>query len=297
MANKTVCDFCLSEGKGLLNRPEKIRGGHHICKSCRNILKKYDLPVAFDLFQQLVTAQQNMRNMIMDAYLEAHTAEDAMARFFPDPQGIKLHEGEYCINCVDASLMVDTELIPDQKAPGDIADIEKKNISDVPDAKDTKNNLRITGKLVETQVAIYFLSENFINCHRPGFLKRSADTDRIVIDTGKKHFTYRVKHADIFYLRESFYRKVYAALNNKKKHLIYITGDDEVTITPGVYEIGRSLRAGKYRVVPVHNKGLHMKDPMGRVKDYYESDEYIEVKEGGVLECTGEYHLKFVGEQ
>ena len=38
-------------------------------------------------------------------------------------------------------------------------------------------------------------------------------------------------------------------------------------------------------------------DEHGRIKDYYENEESIDLREGGVLECTGEYQLQWIGEQ
>ena len=65
MAKKKVCDFCLSEGGGLFNRLETLSDGHHMCKDCKKLIQKYNLPLKYDLFQQLVTAQANMKDMII----------------------------------------------------------------------------------------------------------------------------------------------------------------------------------------------------------------------------------------
>ena len=98
-------------------------------------------------------------------------------------------------------------------------------------------------------------------------------------------------------MRERFFRKVNAAACNKKQHLIYIRNDNELTITPGVYEIPRSLRPGIYKVKAVNDAGLHIRDSIGRVKDYYENEECIDLSNGGILECTGEYELQWVGDK
>ena len=80
----------------------------------------YNLPVQFDLFQQLVTAQENLRDMIMDAYLESHEAAPTMARFYPLPK-VLLHDGEHCINCIPASITVSKAHIPTEDAVKNIA--------------------------------------------------------------------------------------------------------------------------------------------------------------------------------
>lgn len=296
---KKVCDFCLSEGGGLFNRLTRLPDGHHICKNCRTIIQSFDLPVQFDLFQQLVTAQVNLRDMIMDAYLESHDAAATIARFYPLPN-ILLHEGEHCINAVPAVITVCRTDIPEKDAVRSIADIQRKDINNIPDAAEDqkKNSISVRGMLYETEVAVYFMADKFINCHRLGFVKRNTgSTDRIEVVTRKFSYTYTIQHADIFFMRERFFRKVNAAANNKKKHLIYIRNDNELTITPGVYEIPRSLRPGIYKVKAVKDDGLHIRDAIGRVRDYYENEECIDLTEGGILECTGEYELQWVGER
>ncbi len=296
---KNVCDFCLSEGTGLFQRTMKLADGHHICKNCRSIIQSYGLTVQFDLFQQLVTAQPNLRDMIMDAYLETHDATDALAKFYPLPRNL-LHDGEHCINAFEATITVDKDSIPEKDAVKNIADIQREDINNISDVSGTnrKNAVKVTGTLYETDVALYFLSDKFINCHRVGFMKRNSDdTDHILVETKKYSYTYTVKHADMFFLRERFYRKVHAAVNNKQQHLIYIRNDNELTITPGVYEIPRSLKPGVYKVKAVKDEGLHIRDAVGRVKDYYENEELIDLSEGGILECTGEYELQWVGEK
>ena len=46
-------------------------------------------------------------------------------------------------------------------------------------------------------------------------------------------------------------------------------------LTPGVYDIPKSLRPGKYVVTAIRDAGLHMKDSLGRVKDYYETKKLL----------------------
>ena len=40
-----------------------------------------------------------------------------------------------------------------------------------------------------------------------------------------------------------------------------------------------------------------MKDSLGRVRDYYETEDSIDLTNGGTLEVTGEYELKWIGEK
>ena len=151
--------------------------------------------------------------------------------------------------------------------------------------------------LYETEAALYFLSDEFVNCHRLGYVTRNTGvTDRVEVVTPTKTFTYKVDHSDLFFMRERFWSKVNAKKHNKHTHLIYINNADNITITPGVYDVPKELRPGIYKVRAIKDAGLHIHDNMGRVKDYYENEEHIEVSEGGVLECTGEYQLQWIGE-
>lgn len=88
-----------------------------------------------------------------------------------------------------------------------------------------------------------------------------------------------------------------AAKNHKDEHLIYIKNDNELRITPGVYDIPRSLRPGIYQVKALKDAGLHVKDSLGRITDYYETEDSIDLSNGGTLEVTGEYELKWIGEK
>lgn len=296
---KKICDFCLNESTGIFARPLRLSDGHQICKDCKSIVESYGLPVQFDLFQQLVTAQPNLRDMIMDAFLENHEPNATIAKFYPMPS-VPLHDGEHCINAYPATLTVNLADIPSKEAITSIADITRQDINNIPDASETNKKMisKVAGTLYETEVALYFLSKNFINCHRLGHMVRNTDDDdHITVKTKKYTYTYSIKHADLFYMRERFFQKVNAAAHNKDKHLIYIRNDNEITITPGVYEIPRSLKPGLYKVKAVKDAGLHIRDSVGRVKDYYESEECIDLSDGGVLECTGEYELEWVGEK
>lgn len=294
---KKICDFCLSESKGIFGGFEKLPKGHYVCKNCKSIIRNYGLPVENDIFQKLVTAQSNLKDMIMDAWMENHQPDDELARFYPEPD-VLLHYGEHCMNQVKASITVKKDMIPDTDAPRNISDVNRKNISDIPDCLERQNSVKVEGVLYETEVALYFMSDHFVNCHRLGYIKRNTDNnDRVSVVTPGGTFTYRIEHADLFFYRERFFQKLNAAKNNKHQHLIYISNDNEVTITPGVYDIPKNLRPGIYRVKAVRDAGLHVRDPLGRVKDYYENEESIDLSEGGILECTGEYQLEWIGEK
>lgn len=296
MAKAVVCDFCLAEGKGFFHKPERLADGHHVCKNCKSIIQSYKLPVKYDIFQTLVTAQPNMVDMIMGAYLENHQPDETVAKFYPLP-ATPLHEGEHCINGVKATLVVDPEEIPEEAAIKEISKIRKKNINNISDYTGSGKGKKITGTLYETEAAIYFMSDNFINCHRLGYVKRNTgDNDRIIVQTPHRSFTYKIENADLFFLRERFFQKVSAAKHNKTQHLIYIKGENEVTITPGVYDIPKALKPGRYKVKAINDAGLHMRDSLGRIKDYYETEDAIDLDDGGVLECTGEYELQWIGE-
>ena len=297
MAKKKVCDFCLSECGGLFNRLETLPDGHHMCKDCKKLIQRYGLPLKHEVFQTLVTAQPNMKEMIMDAYLENNDANDALAQYYPFPS-VLMHAGEHCINCVDATITVDKDLVPTVPAVRSIQAVQKGSIHNIRDASGDKETAVISGKLYETEAALYFISPYVVNCHRLGYMKRNTgDTDRVVVVTPTKSFTYKIDHADLFWMRERFYSKVNAARHNKDQHLIYITNDNQVRITPGVYDIPKSLRPGIYKVKAIKDAGLHIRDAMGKVKDYYENEEHIDLRDGGVLECTGEYQLQWIGEE
>ena len=293
MANK-VCDFCLSEGKGLFNQPKKIEDGHYICKDCRSILASYNLPIKHDIFQILVTAQENMRDMIMESYIKNHNIDEMMAKFYP-VDDMPLHPGEHCISKVKAYQTVTKDAIPYTRAVSKIAEISKATIQNIVDSTTRTNSHKVEGILYETDVAFYFLSPNYVNCHRLGYaLRNRSDTDRINVVTPTARYTYMLDNSDLIFMRERFYQKLNAARNNKDTHLIYMSDDNHIRITPGVYDIPKSLRPGKYVVTAIRDAGLHMKDSLGRVIDYYENEEVIDLSDGGVLECTGEYELKWI---
>lgn len=294
---KKVCDFCLSQVGGLFNSPQKLSDGHYVCKHCRDIIESYDLPLRYDIFQRIVTAQPHMKDMIMDTYLETNNPDDVIARLYPLPK-ILLHDGEHCINAIRANLRVSASSIPDTYAPRSIVEIRKSTINNIPDAVNKKESVKIEGMLYETEAAVYFMSEHIVNCHRLGYVVRnSGEKEKIQVVTPTKSFTYIVENAEMFFIRERFYQKVNAAKHHKDEHLIYIKNDNELRITPGVYDIPKSLRPGVYKVRALNDAGLHVKDSLGRIRDYYESEESIDLTNGGVLEVTGEYELKWIGER
>ena len=298
-SNPNVCDFCLEEYRGVFGRPERLPDGHRICRDCKNIIRSYNLPIKFDLFQILVTAQPHMKDMLMFKYLEEHNPEKTIEAFYPAPE-IRLHEGEHCLNAVEAIITIQKDRLPERKPVKHIAEVRKKTIDNIPDTHTRSGAVKVRGMLYETEAAIYFMSDRFINCHRLGYVRRNTgEDDRISIVTPSNTYTYMIEHADLFFMRERFFQKCNAAKQNKTQHLIYIRNDNEITITPGIYDIPKSLKPGIYRVKAVNDAGLHIRDAMGQVVDYYENDEqkHINLPAGGVLECTGEYELEWMGEK
>ena len=291
---KKLCDFCLSESKGFFNKPEKIAGNHYICKNCKSIIQSYDMPLKYGIFQKLVTADKHMRSMMMDAYLEDHSASEAMAQYFPQPD-VELHEDEHCVNVIPAVLTVTEALIPEAPAVRTVAEVRKSTIQNIPDASSKDGAVKVKGMLYETEAGLYFMSEHFVNCHRIGYIQKNSEETRMIrVQTPTKTFTYKVDHADLFYMREKFFTKVNAAINNKHSHLIYISNDNRYRVTPGVYSIPDSLNPGNYSVKPLKGKGLHIKDEIGRIINVPEDATNITLPDGGVLECTGEFELKWI---
>lgn len=294
MPNQKVCDFDLREGGIFHNRLEKLSDGHYICKHCKEIIKGYGLPIKFDIFQMLVTAQPNMVDTVMDTYLKHHNPEEVIATHYPLPS-IALHHGEHCINALSASQVVPESQIPTTEAVKSISEIDKEAISNIPNADGRVGSQQVKGMLFETEAAIYFLSDHYVNVHRLGYVKRNQEhTDRVEIETPTKKFTYKIKHADLFFLRERFFQKVNNVINHKDNKLIFINNDNQYTVTPGIYDVPKNLRPGEYSVKVIRDAGLHVKDIHGRVTDYYESESSIVLPEGGILEVTGEYQLEWV---
>lgn len=294
--SKKVCDFCLSEAKGFFSSMEHLPDGHYVCSKCRKIIRSYDLPVKYDIFQCLVTAQPHMRGTIMGAFLENHNADECLAKYYPLPS-VLLHEGEHCINAIDATLHVSRDEIPAEHAVTNVNEIRRQTIHNIADGNGS-DKTAVKGILYETEAALYFVSDHIINCHRLGYIERNNDDDEhIIVNTPKKTYTYDVEHADLFFMRERFFQKVKAAKGNKQQSLIYIRNDNEYRITPGVYQIPKSLKPGIYEVKPLNDAGLHIKDSLGRTRDYYANEQSIDLSDGGTLECTGEYELKWIGQK
>lgn len=294
MPNKKVCDFDLRDGGFFHNRLEKLSDGHYICKYCKAIIKKYNLPLRFDIFQMLVTAQAQMVDTVMDSYLKNHSVEEIIATHYPLPK-MKLHNGEHCINAVSASQIIMLNQLPKQKITTSIAEIEKSSIANIADAKERSGSQKIEGILYETEAALYFISENYINVHRLGYIKRNlADNEYIHVNTPTKNFTYKVQFTDMFFLRERFFQKVNNIINHKDNKLIFISNDNLFTVTPGIYDVPKNLKPGEYNVKAIRDAGLHIKDIHGHVKDYDENEESITLPDGGILEVTGEYQLEWI---
>lgn len=290
MAKSKICDFCLDEPKGLFNKPKLLKDGHSICKRCKKIIERYSLPVRYDIFQLLVTNEPSMRNMIIGNYLEQHTPEEIIAKFFPLPNML-LHDGERAINVVDSSITVLSSLVPQEKKNKRIADITRKDFDQLYSVEAENGTATIKGKLYETDAALYFISDNFINCHRlTNMIHNNSELKTIVVNEKGKTFKYNVAHADLFYMREALFLKAAAVQSNKSGNLIYLSSDNTMTITPGIYSIPKNILPGTYYVSPLKDHGMHVKDALGRVKECRSGR--VQLDEGSSLEVTGEYQLR-----
>lgn len=290
MAKNKVCDFCLNESHGLFKGPEQLSDGHMICKDCKKIIQSYGLPVRYDLFQILVTAQPNQKEMIMGDYLETHKADDTLAKYYPMPSVI-LHDGEHCANVYDATIRVTKAMIPAEPAVKNIADITRQSILNLADAAGESGAEVVSGKVYETEAAVYFMSEHFINCHRLAqVVHENPDTQHLHIMDGSKTFTYTMEHVDMFFLRERFFQLTTAAAANKKTNLVYLSSENTMTITPGVYSVPRNINSGTYWVSALSDKGMSVKDATGHVRDVRSGR--IHLDSGSTLEVTGEYQLR-----
>lgn len=289
-ANK-VCDFCLSEAKGLFSKYESLPDGHTICRDCKQKIRKYNLPVEYDLFQLLVVSDPYMREMIMGNYLEHHTADETIVKFFPQPP-YQLHKGEHLINESETSIKVSKAAIPYTVAIDVIGNITGHMINDIPDAPAGVEAEVIKGKLYETDIALYFISKHFVNCHRLSDMVRSGDDPAAIHVLEKKlTFTYQMENTDMFFMRDTLYHKIVAAQANKKQNLIYINSENTMTLTPGIYSIPRNIRAGTYYISALNDLGLNLRDVNGHLHDI-SNLERVMLNEGTLLECTGEYQLR-----
>ena len=289
MANK-VCDFCLEEGKGLFRQPESLSDGHYICKNCRRIIERYDLPVKYDLFQLLVTADPTMQEMMMGDYLEHHKPAEAIAKYYPTP-AMRLHEGEHCVNVCPASIRVEAGAVPLTRAVTRVADITRKDIVNLSDTRSTSGKV-IEGTLYETDAALYFLSENFINCHRlTSIVNTHTDTEAVHVLEHGKEFSYQIKNADLFLLRSAFYQMAVATAANKKKSLIYLASENTMTLTSGKYNVPKNIKSGVYWVNPVDAASMRVRDANGQL--HAVNSGRIRIDNGSTLEVKGEYQLRY----
>ncbi len=290
MAKSKICDFCLDEPKGLFNRPEALNDGHFICKRCKRIIENYHLPVKYDIFQLLVTNDSKMRDMLISNYLENHTPDETIAKFYPLPSML-LHEGERAINVVDSSITVLTNLIPSEKKNIRIADITRKNFDQLSTAPGSSGVTTVKGKLYETDAALYFMSENFINCHRlTNMIHDVNNLNEIVVSEKGKTYKYSVNHSDLFYMREAVFLKAAAIQEKKDGNLIYLSSDNTMTITPGIYSVPKNIMPGVYYVSPLKDEGMHVRDANGRRRECRQGR--ITLDAGASLEVTGEYQLR-----
>ncbi len=290
MANK-VCDFCLEEGRVLFRQPEALPDGHYVCKNCRKIIESYDLPVKYDLFQLLVTAEPYMQEMMMGDYLEHHKPAEAIAKYYPKP-AILLHEGEHCINEAKAVIRVDTTAVPQKKATSRIVDITRNDIVNLPDSRTNAGSREIEGMLYETDAALYFLAENFINCHRlTSIVTTHTDKEAVHVLEHGKEYSYRIPNADLFLLRSAFYHMAVNAAKNGKKSLIYLASENTMTLTSGKYSVPKNIKSGVYWVSPVDQASLKIRDANGKL--HRVNPGRVRIDNGSTLEVSGEYEIRY----
>ena len=290
MANK-VCDFCLEEGKGLFRQPEALPDGHRVCKNCRKIIESYGLNVKYDLFQLLVTAEPNMQEMMIGDYLEHHKPAEAIAKYFPIP-AIPLHEGEHCVNLRPASIRVERSAIPAKPAVKRVTDITKKDINNLPDARTDAGSEEIEGTLIETDAALYFLSDHFINCHRlTSIITSHTDTEAVHVLEHGRSYTYEVENADLFLMRSTFYHMAMQYAENKKKSLIYLASENTMTLTPGKYMVPKNIKSGVYFINPVDNGSLRIRDANGGSHNVLPGR--VRLDEGSTLEVKGNVQVRY----
>ncbi len=290
MANK-ICDFCLEEGRGLFRQPESLPDGHYICKNCRKTIQKYNLPVKYDLFQLLVTAEPYMREMMMGDYLEHHKPADVIAKYFPI-QTMRMHEGEHCVNVREASITVSSVQIPGVPAVTKITDIGRKDINNLPNARNESGTTEAEGVLYETDAALYFMSKMFINVHRlSSIVTTHTDTEAVHVLEHGQEYTYHTPNADLFHLRSNLYHMAVNALENKKKSLIYLASENTMTLTSGRYSVPKNIKSGVYWVNPVDEADLSVRDANGKV--HYVKPGRVRLDAGSTLEVNGEYQLRY----
>lgn len=290
MAEKKICDFCL-ETEGTFFHPlYDVPGGYYICQNCREILKKYNLPIRNDLFQQLVTHEPSLREMIMRNYLEGHTKSDTLAKYFPTGTKI-LHNREHLISAQEVTLTVPKDLIPDTLAKTEIVDITKQDILNIEDAHDGQEAEIVSGMLYETSGAIYFMSEHFINAHHiNNLVMDSTDTSAIHVQENHHPFTYHTVNADLFLLRHQFYFLMNTYTNEKNQNIIYLASENTMTLTPGIYSVPKNIKSGTYYLSSLGDNSLNVRDAAGQVTQYM--DGLIELLDGSQIECSSEHQLR-----
>ena len=283
-----VCDFCFNEYKGIFSRTEKLPDGHILCRSCRQKIESYGLPVKYDLFQLLVTADPKMREVIMSDYLESHSVEETRADFFPDSP-IPLHTGEHLINQVNATITVDASMIPQREVIQRIAGITKKDVSNL---YDVPGGTEIKGTIYETDAAFYFLSEHFINVHRRTNVVHSIEDDHAIHVLERGHsYTYKTPHTDLFFMRDTLHRLMVAKEKAAHASLIYLSSDNTMTLMPGIYMVPKNVRPGTYYVSPASAPAtLQVRDAQGRIRTV--ADGELDLDEGSLLEVTGSYEFR-----
>jgi hypothetical protein len=287
MASK-ICDFCLREYKGPFRRLRKLEDGHLICGSCAKVLEDYGLPAAYDLFQLLVLAPPEMRDVIMSDYLESHSPQEVMTRFFPAGD-MPLHKGETLITQRPASITVEESLVPAESRQVEIRTITKKDVLNLYDAPKGK---AWPGTLYETNAALYFIADRFVNVHRlTNIIKNHEDTKAVHVLEHGQEYTYALPHADLFFMRDAFFTRTQAALKNKKDSLIYLSSENTMTLTPGIYSVPANVRSGSYYVNPVGDSTISVRDAFGRRVPI--TDGRLQLDEGSSIEVTGSYQFRF----
>ena len=286
MANK-LCDFCLSEGKGLFNQPKLIDDEHYMCKKCKRTVLEYNLPIEFGLFQLLVNAEPHLREMIMNTWLEHHTVEESL-RLYYKPIDMPLHKGEHYVTSIKASIDVDPTLIPTEKAVTSISNVMKKTIHNL---QTTENGQEAEGLLIQTDAALYFMNEHFINVHRLSNVARDCeDENHIHVLDGSKKYIYHVEHSDLFFMKSLFFKLCCLKSSTKKKNLIYLSSENTMTLTPGIYRVPKNIKSGTYYITPKQEGNLALKDASGRVKRYH--DGRLDLDNGSLLELTSEFEFR-----
>lgn len=289
MAFAKLCDFCLEEKGGFFRSLEELQGGYHICSKCKKRISEYGLPVKYDILQLLVQAPENMHEMMMRAFLETHSADDTLARLYPSGNKM-LHRGEELVSVVPAKITVQKDLIPAGNAITELIDVQKKDIINLPSVAG-ENGEPVTGVLYETNAAIYFFSEHFLNVHRiSNLLTADNDPGAIHILEKNRAYKYAIDHADLFRIRHQFYHILYATRKHRKDNLIYLSGDNTMTLTPGIYTVPKNIKAGIYWLTSADGSKMRLQGKNGQTLDI--SNGRVELTDGMLIECSGKHELR-----